>query len=306
VALDTFSVVWNEVIGYVPLAGPLLAQNWVKRAFRQVAERRRWSWLWRYGQFIIPAVYNTGTVTVTLNSATVTGSGTAWTSAMIGRQFRTSVSSPIYTITAVASGISMTIEAVWGSATAGGQSYEIWQAYVTAPSDFHAFIAVWDPRLNWQLHLNIAQETINDADAQRSNSGNAYLLSPWTYDTTSPPLPRFELWPHQKAAYVYPFLYEARPTDISDAAATLPRYIRGDLLIETALAMAARWPGPSKDNPNPYFSIQLASMHDARAERMIAELERQDEETNMQEFSYPPGMAPWPFFDAAWLQRHAI
>lgn len=305
-ALDTYSAVWNQVLGYVPLAGPLLAQNWTTRAFRQVAERRMWSWLVKYSQFIIPAAYTTGTVTVTLNNASVVGVGTTWTSAMIGRQFRTSIGSPMYTITAVAGATSLTLEAVWGAATAAGASYEIWQAYVTAPTDFHSFVSVWDPSKNWQLHLNVQQVAINERDAQRTNSGDAWVVSPWTYDTSSPPLPRYELWPHQKAAYVYPFLYEARPTDLGDTNATLPRFIRGDLLLELALSMAARWPGPSTDRPNPYFSIQLAAMHDTRSERMIYELERQDEEVSVQDLSYSTGLAWAPYPDAAWLQKHAI
>ena len=122
-------------------------------------------------------------------------------------------------------------------------------------------------------------------------------------------LPRFEIWPHQTAQYVYPFLYEARATDLSDTGAVLPRYIRGDVLLELALAEAARYPGPSADRPNPYFNIKLSDMHQMRAERMILDLERQDDETFEQDvtFQMPLGF-PYatPLGDASWLQAHAI
>lgn len=304
--LDTYGVIWNQVKMYCPAAGPFLAQHWVTRSFREVAERRRWSWLFRYAEFLIPAVYKTGTVTVTRGSATVAGAGTVWTSGMVGRQFRTGGSTPIYTVKTFTNAGSIDLDLPWGGADGAGLSYEIWQAYVTPAADFHAFVVLWDPALNWRLYTNaFTQKNLDSWDAQRSNSGNAYVVVPLDYDTSSPPLPRYELWPHQKAQYVYPYLYEARPADLGDAGAQLPRYIRGDVLLEMALEKAALWPGPSVDEPNPYFSVGLAREHRARAERMVMELERQDDEVNSQDFDYASSLPLAPFPDARWLQSHA-
>jgi len=123
-------------------------------------------------------------------------------------------------------------------------------------------------------------------------------------------LPRYEFWPHQQANHVYPFLYEIRHDDLSDPNATLPRYIRGDVLLEFALAELALWPGPSNDKPNPYHDLNLWKAHTAKAESMLAILERQDDEVWQQDLGYAyPGMA-WamasPLGDARWLQSHAI
>jgi hypothetical protein len=127
--------------------------------------------------------------------------------------------------------------------------------------------------------------------------------------TPSAGLPRYEIWPHQTGAYVYPFIYEARATDLGDPNAVLPRYIRGDVLLEMALAEAARWPGPSPDKPNVYLSPVLGQIHLQRAERMIMELERQDDEVYEQDvgFQLPLGF-PYatPLGDASWLQSHSI
>jgi hypothetical protein len=75
-----------------------------------------------------------------------------------------------------------------------------------------------------------------------------------------------------------------------------------------ALAEAARWPGPSTERKNPYFSVQLASMHDKRAEFMIMEMERQDDASFEQDVSYlaPTGYPFAPFLDSAWLQSHHV
>lgn len=402
-ALDTFDDVWGKVLLRVPGAGSLLARDWVTNAFRRVAERRRWSWLIKYGQFVVPAVYNTGTVTVTRFATTVTGLGTTWTTDMVGRQFRIGTATPIYTIADVTSTTTLELDAAWGSTTTSGTTYEIYQCFFTPPSDFHAFICLWDPSFNWQLSLNYSQQELNAWDAQRANSGQAYLLASrdysksstgtltaltqatgtgpdpvitgtytgatdaiftiecttggaaltavfrwkkadgsWTSGVTtdtlaqdlqegvqiywpdtvvyvdgdvwvtqarvvnSVGLPRYELWPHNKANYVYPFLYESRATDLQDTGAVLPRYIRGDVLLEMALAEASEWPGAGADRPNPYFNMQLALMKRKAAETMIMELERADDEVFMTNAFYQPVAYPYaPFPDSAWLQRHA-
>lgn len=406
-ALDTYGDIWNRVRLRCPAVSSLLARDFVTNSFRRVAERRRWSWLIKYGQFLAPAIYNTGTVTVTRNSTTVTGSSTVWTSDMVGRQFRVATNTPIYTIQAFNSATSIELDTAFGGSDASGQSYRIYQCYFTPPSDFHSFLTVYDPAMNWQLWLNVQQQELNIWDAQRATTGQAFAVafrdytavrngivaSPlqvfgtgsdptssgsysgpndatftvevttggiagvaqfrwkkdagsytsgvtalsagntlqdgvvvswpagpaytlgdiWVVNTTaiqSAGLPRYEIWPHQEAQYVYPFLYESRPTDLQDANAVLPRYIRGDVLLEMALAEAAKWPGPSKDKPNPYYNQGVAAMHDRRAEQMIMELERQDDEVSEQDLTYQyPGLG-WPmatpFGDSKWLQSHAI
>lgn len=403
-ALDDFNTIWNRLLLRCPSVDPNLAQDFVKDAFRQLAERRRWSWKIKFGQIVIPPVYNTGTVTVTNNFNTVTGSGTAWDATLVGRQFRTGSTSPIFTIVSVESATSLTIDEVWGAATASAQSYEIYQAYVTPPSDFHSFVNVIDTNYNWRLGLNVNNSDIDEIDAQRSNSGNPYVLSAvgyttaytgivnqpvqavgtgpdptstgtytgvadalfiiectlggtsgtaefkwkknggsyitgvvtdsnaqdlqdgvqiywplvsvyvqgdvWVVRTTAvsnPGLPRYELWPHQKSRYVYPIMYECRPLDLDDPGAVLPRYIRGDVLLWMALAECARWPG-AEGKPNPYYNLNLAAVHDNRAERMIMELERQDDEVMEQDVRYQRYNLPYAMAlgDSDWLQSHAI
>ena len=308
-SLDTYTKLWNQVLLYCPAAGPHLARDWIADAFRQVAERRRWSWMLKRGQFLIPAIYNTGTVAVTRSNATVTGTNTVWTVGMVGRQFRTSASTPIYTIASVNTGAqTMGLDQVWGGSNATTQAYSIWQCYHTAPTDFHSFVSVWDTVNNWQLKLHYTQNELNSIDPQRSYTGNCYRVASFDYYTpagSTVPLPRYELWPHQTSESVYSFLYEIRAADLDDSGATLPRYIRGDVLSEGALASTAMWPGPSIEAPNPYFNLKLAQMHSESFERMVAELERQDDEVFEQNLSY---MYPSGFgvMDSAWLQRHAV
>lgn len=385
--------------------------DWVTNAFTRIATRRRWSWLYDFNQLLVPAQYSTGTVTVTRNSTVVIGSGTAWTSEYVGRQFRTGVNSPIYTITEVSSATQLIIDQVWGGATAAGATYRIYQCFFTVPSDFQSFITIWDPNYNWQLMKDYSQNYLNTVDAQRANSGTAYLIawrdtlrnsvgvvsqpvqalgsgdapgSTGTYTGPSdalftieitttgiagtaefqwkkgeasyttgvvtdvggaaqelqdgvfvffpadgsvftdgdvfiiqalaganPGSPRYEIWPHQTAEYVYPYLYWKRPMSFNASNPILPGSVPSEILLEMALAEAASWPGPSADKANPYYRLELADRHTRKAEFLINELERNDEELFMMDLTYMSSMetpyAPWPWLgDARYLQSHDV
>ena len=311
-ALSTFDSLYKGLLLRCPIASLFLARQWIDYAFRRLWDRRLWSWQIQQGQFLMNAAYVTGTVAVTRGSFTVTGTGTTFTSDMVGRQFRTGTQSPIYTIATFTDATHVDLTEIWGGATASGQTYSIYNAYVTVPTNFEKFLTLWDPLMNWQLQLNVNQIELNMWDSQRANTGTAYCVSFRDYDTffNTPPLPRYEIWPHQRAQYVYPFLYINRPPDLSDSGASLPRYIRGDVLLEMALAQAARWPGPSKDAPNPYFNLALAMQHEAQAETMLRDLDRTDDEVNEIDVMYVSisamPIASVPYGDARFLQSHDI
>ena len=305
-ALDTLDTIARRVLLRFPAAGYPLAREWVDFAFRQVSERRRWSWLVKENQFLFPLVVTAGTVQVTRSSTAVVGTGTAFTGAMIGRQFRVGLLAPIYTITAVADATNLTLERVWGDSDATGVGYQIFLAYATVPSDFHSFITVVDAKQNWQLHLNRQQVELNSFDPQRSNSGNPWWVLFRDYNVPTdgtPPMPRYEVWPHIVQEYVLFFLYETRADDLWDSGAALPRYIRGDVLLEMALAEASRWPGPSADNPNPGYSLSLYATHMAKVERELNLMELQDDEVYAQDYSRFLDL-PFAPFDASFMQKH--
>ena len=125
---------------------------------------------------------------------------------------------------------------------------------------------------------------------------------------------RYELWPSPSLntptvpSFIYPYIYIKRESDLTPANPTLPPTIaqRGDVILEMALAQCARFPGPDTDHPNPYFNLALALQHEARAEKMFVDLERNDEEigiTLVTYKEYPFYPAPW--LDGSWQQSHA-
>lgn len=405
--LDTFERIANDVRLRCPAADLLLARSWVNHSFRRIAERRHWSWMFKFGQFISPAVYNTGTVTCTTNLPTITGTNTNWDGTLIGRQFRAGIGAPIYTVLSVESATSLTLDAPWAFNSVANIGYLIYQAFFTVPPDFLTFQTVYDPRLNWQINLNNTQAELNSWDAQRAYVGNVYTVVARDYTTnyagsvglpvqivgtgavpvssgafsgpvnaiytvqitgtgasgtatfqwkanngafsgnittssfaftmaqgvnvyfpatgtynngdtfiiqcTAVPqvgLPRYELWPHFQGAYNWPFMYITRATDLEDVGAVLPRTIRGDVLMEMAMAEAANWPGPSPEKRNPYYNPVVQARHERKAENLIHELELQDDNIFEEDIKYSVWQnlpfAPSPLGDANFLQSHDV
>ena len=314
---DTYAELWKRVLLRAPKCAPLLAQDFIRNSFRRISERRLWSYLIGYQQLIFHDEVTAGTVTVTFGLNTVTGNATAaaaWSSALIGRQFRIGTSSPILDIinvtTVVNPNDTLTLGDVWGSTTAAGVGYEIYDAYLTVPTDFKSFQSVYDPAYNFQLWTNrYTQADLTAWDAQRANAGNPYAVIFRDYDptgVTSPPCARYEVWPHRKSQYVLPYLYVKQATDLSDSGATLPRIIRGDVVVEGALADLATWPGPDADNKNPYYSVLNARDHQARFDQMVGELERQDDELFEQDIRYQTMTGAMFPSDAKFYQSHLL
>jgi hypothetical protein len=84
--------------------------------------------------------YTTGTVTVTENSTTVTGSGTSWTSAMDGRWFHVTNTDNWYRIATVNNATSLDLETYYEEDSASTQTYTIGQT-PELPPEAHELIA---------------------------------------------------------------------------------------------------------------------------------------------------------------------
>jgi hypothetical protein len=83
--------------------------------------------------------YTTGTVTLTANSATVTGSGTTYTAAMVGRWFQGNADQFWYRIAGFTSTTVITLESVFEGSTVAGDTYTIGEV-PEIPPELHELI----------------------------------------------------------------------------------------------------------------------------------------------------------------------
>jgi hypothetical protein len=301
---QTFEQLWRRILLYAPDCPVPLAQEFINTAYSRALARGSWTGVRAESAFSVPDAYSDGTVTMTTGSTTVTGSGTTWTSAMVGRQLYLDGIGPYYTITAVGGVGSLTLDRVWAGTTAAGLSYEIALVYLEVPSDFLHFMSVRDTESNWRLFTNWTQEQLDYVDSQRSTVGQPWVLASAPF--TSSGRPRWELWPRSTTARIYPFLYVKKPALLSAASDRAIFPLRGDILRHGALAELSMWPGTSKMQ-NPYFSMEQHALHEQMFQQELLRAEREDQEIAQTMIQFDQFSAlPYPPMDAAFLQQHGI
>lgn len=99
----------------------------INHFYLRLWQKNNWWFARREFVFNTVAKYETGTVTVTQNNATVTGSGTAWTSDMVGRKFMISDNTQSYKILSVTSGTVLILDTVYQDTTKSSQAYGIYK-----------------------------------------------------------------------------------------------------------------------------------------------------------------------------------
>lgn len=96
---------------------------------------------------LVTADYTTGTVTVTNNSQTLTGSGTTFTTAMIGRWFATDNDRYWYRISGYTSATVLTLETSFEGTTGASQTYRIGES-PEIPEEGHELLST-GPTADW-------------------------------------------------------------------------------------------------------------------------------------------------------------
>lgn len=104
-------------------------KNLINTSIERIAREANWRQLRRRGSFNTVATYTTGTITCTNNSQTVTGVGTGWISVggvIVGRRITLGGSNQRYTITAINSDTSLTVDYPYDGTTASLLTYVIY------------------------------------------------------------------------------------------------------------------------------------------------------------------------------------
>lgn len=293
----------REIVLYSDDVCPILmAKRWVRDRYRKICEKNLWSFKIGRSAFGTTDVYSTGTLTLTYNSATVTGSSTVWTSAHVGQQLK--VSGFMFTITAYTSATSITIDQTWLGVTTASLTYQIVQAYITpTPTDFFAFYSVIDPVSSWRLRLGMNSKELDRIDARRSSTGVPFVLANGVYNSSQ--VAMYELWPSPNTQKQYMYTYEKRVADLSDSD-TPPPIIRSDILVKGALADLSLWPGtPERRNVmyDPYFNqwkIRNAEFLEELNKAMV-----EDNSIMLNDLAYGTDFRYAPI-DANFMQSHSF
>jgi len=202
-----------------PFLGDLsLLVDYIRRRYMKVLDDYPWSFLRQDKEFQTVAPYNTGTVTTTQGSAVVVGSGTSWTSSMVGMAFLVGNAPPLR-VASVQNATQLTLEDVWPTTgLAAGSGYSIAQdRYTIAPTGVpvKTILHLWNGF--WQLRkVNVGH--IRRADPQMSS-----LTTPRWYGQDAQNT--VVLWPYPDQIYLHRVIY------LQDVTAGFP----APLTLDTAL-----------------------------------------------------------------------
>lgn len=159
-----------------------LIKGYVNDRYKEVANAREWPWLYEKTSLVTVAEYDTGTVAVTEDNTTVTGTGTAWTSAMAGRKIRVTGFDETYEIDSVDTNAqTLTLKKAYNGDTESGASYKIFQDILSLPSDTDEIIDLRQHRCPRALTLVGLRELRNLSPSPYQDTVSAVYADPTHY-----------------------------------------------------------------------------------------------------------------------------
>jgi hypothetical protein len=230
-----------------------LIDEFLTTRYARVLDHTRWLGAegTAYVQTATPYRSTTDTVFVTQGSNVVTGSGTAWTSALTGQKFQVVSDGPFYTFTYV-SATSATLDRVFEGLTNSGLGYLLFTNVYPAPPDFKELLPDGLTSADDGFPLDILSEAqLNDSAGFRDVIGEpgavAVTISPTSLDggTTW----QFEFFPIPSQAKGYPVRYQrtAAAFDGTNTGATsLPFVSDGVILAGCRSDIWAHMGNPAK------------------------------------------------------------
>lgn len=283
----TFGRLYNNLLLYSPATPTTLLKQFVNNSYSRALEAFDWSELRGSGFYQLPAPYATGTINLTNGSATVTGSGTAWTSVdHANKQLVVGGFAPFYDVASVESATSLTLSTAYVGPTVSAQAYTIQDIYLLAPSDLSHFTAFIDVQLDWwNLDRSMTQEVVDRYDPRRSlvasRPTQLFNATPSPFTATLG-RPRYELWPRPPAGQTetYYFRYDRYLPLLTNDNDTLIYPLRGDVIREGAMEDLCLYPG-TDEAPNPYHTgdfVARATYHNKRFMDGVAMAHRTDRE----------------------------
>lgn len=119
----------RDIVGSLAIdEGYLIAARWIDNRYQELVSRVRFKHLRNIGSVAIPATYDTGTVAVTRDSTTVTGTSTVWSTTpgvATHTDWWIKISSAWYRVASVASATSLTLATAFSEDTVTANSYSL-------------------------------------------------------------------------------------------------------------------------------------------------------------------------------------
>jgi hypothetical protein len=306
-----FGQITGQICSWNPNASSADVQNFINYIVRVIYSKKTWYGTWRKLQIVCPAAVTGGTATVTYNSNVVQGVNTSWDNTLIGRQFRTGLNNPIYTIVNVDfEAQQLILELPWAGPLPPSQStqttgYNIVQMYYNLGGNIKYIKTCVNVQLGYKMKLNWTQDLLNKIDPWRIWVNFPIALAPLPTDPNGNYL--VECWPAPFVNQAFPATAYTQPANLQDDLDQLPPYIRADVVVLSGIAWVLR----HKPKINPYYSeaiaVSLASDFDKKFMAAIEDMWNEDE--NLYRTSSTITEEDYPEFTPGgdiWSATHAI
>lgn len=257
----SFQSMAAEIRGSMPKMPFPYAKTLVNRAFKEVRDKNLWSFQLAEGQWISPAQITQGTATTvqgsplvhmdTTATAAIVANGSAIYSLITQRQFRIGTGG-IYNIIGWNPGTGvLTLDRLYGEASATNASYFIYQVYYASPSKtFLRFMSVRDMTNFLDLFIVSTREEIDQMDPQRNWFTYPTHVIPYKPDnrpgSATPGYMLHELWGGPTYSLNYQLLYIDKGPDLINPTDTLPMAIGEDVVLAKARVYAYEWAEANK------------------------------------------------------------
>lgn len=323
--MSTFREIVAEVTGIVPGYSAFLAKRDLEKAWRDILDRRTWSFLVTEGGFNAPPQIQTGTVSVVQNSPFITAStlaaaafdvATTQTPNLLARQFRISSAGAIYDIIAWDTVTNtLTVSRPILEPTATTASYFVYQCYFPPPPeslqsdgtyDFNRFISIIDPVNGYVIKDGGQKQWLDYRDPQRSTVNLAYRY--FNYKNVGN-TPFYELWPHPTSGQEFVVLYKSRGLGFVLGNEEIPQMIPASLLLDRCLFKYTyrwAWMNAGRDPKLAHTNYGFMISEGAKQwERDLQAVKLEDENVNLQALLGPRWRLWGPPVDANFLQSHS-
>jgi hypothetical protein len=305
-ARETFGTIWNRVLLHAPNLPPPLAREFTRVAYNDIIDSHYWSELREDAEFLISDAYTTGTIALTNGSTTVTGTGTAFTSANSNnRQLLVDGIAPYYTVT-YSSGTELTLDRAFAGADDASATLVIGDFYSEFPTDLRYIEKIRDQQNGWYLATEwFTQEYLDRVDAKRNSTGTptmAVYAEPRDPGSGGALIPRYELWPRSTSERLYQYRY-VKNAELTANSSRILNALKAETVIYGALKMAATYPG-TVDTPNNLFGQDKYQTYSEIYERLLHNDTMNDIDLHQTMVSIADDVPRRFPFDAKYLQEH--
>lgn len=193
-----------------------------------------WNHYQKASQLLLIDAYSTGTVDVTQDSATVTGNGTTFTSAMVGRKF-TAGGSEVYEIATYVSGTEITITPVYQGDTDTAIAYEVYQDAYELPADCESLIGWWDATNQYYVKPSASLEVMNRSVLMQGTASFPYQGAQFGVGANG--YPEVIFYPPPKTRLMVPIWYGRKQTEVTAVGDSIDT----PAALDSTLVAGMRW-----------------------------------------------------------------